>query len=73
MRAASWDHRADPNRVEIRRLKGVDPMEARVGRDSGRKARAQIHFPAMEVILRHSLIAVQFGVLLTILLQVVGS
>ncbi|HKY84379.1 MAG TPA: hypothetical protein VJ160_06080 [Anaerolineales bacterium] len=48
-------------------------MEARVGRDSGRKARAQIHFPAMEVILRHSLIAVQFGVLLTILLQVVGS
>jgi len=48
-------------------------MEARAGRDSGRKASAQIHFPSMEVILRHSLIAVQFGVLLTILLQVVGS
>ncbi len=48
-------------------------MVARAGRNPVRKASAQIHFPSLDVVLRHSLIAVQFGVLLTILLQVVGS
>ncbi len=48
-------------------------MEARTGREIGSKAKGQIHFPSLDVILRHSLIAVQFGVLLAILLQVVGS
>jgi hypothetical protein len=33
----------------------------------------QSHFLSLDVFLRHSLVAVQFGVLLAILLQVVGS
>ena len=48
-------------------------MDSRAGRKARPKPRTQEPFPSLDWVLRSSLVAVQFGVLLTIVLQVVGA
>jgi hypothetical protein len=49
------------------------PMHIRVGRKARRELVAQAHLPSLDYFLLSSLVAVQFILLLTIVLQVVGS
>ena len=65
---------ADVNtRARASERKGMDLMDIRVGSKARREMVAQAHLPSLDYVLLSSLVAVQFILLMTIVLQVVGS
>lgn len=65
---------ADVNtRARASERKGMVLMHIRVGRKARRELVAQAHLPPLDYVLLSSLVAAQFILLLTIVLQVVGS